>query len=160
MIPVARHQGKTQKCNKHQGTTCETKLASEAKCETIITNKKIPRLWSAQVSGRLTGNGSAPSWMTKPSIRCVRMWDLTIAWAALASSVVCCLLLLLLLLPVPFPEVMTGATAATLHSQLATQEQIQSLGPSCYPSTIPSFTSFPFCQAAAAQTLKARHAAV
>lgn len=31
-------------------------------------------------SHELTGNGSAPSWMTKPSMRCVRTLGLTTAW--------------------------------------------------------------------------------
>lgn len=78
---------------------------------------------------RLTGNGSAPSWMTKPSIRWVRMWDLTIAWAALLSPLCwlppppLLLLLLLLLLPFPFPEVMTGAMAATPLSTVNTSDK-------------------------------------
>lgn len=54
----------------------------------------------------LTGKGSEPSWITKPSIRWVRMWDLTKAWAGLLSP------LCWLLLVFPFPEVMTGAVAA------------------------------------------------
>lgn len=53
----------------------------------------------------LTGNGSAPSWMINPSIKCVRMWALTKAWAGLLSP------LCWLLLVFPFPEVMTGAQA-------------------------------------------------
>lgn len=51
----------------------------------------------------LTGKGSAPSWITKPSMRWVRMWDLTMAWAGLLSP------LFWVLLVFPFPEVMTGA---------------------------------------------------
>lgn len=56
----------------------------------------------------LTGKGSAPSWITKPSIRWVRMWDLTKAWAGLLSP------LCWLLLVFPLPEVMTGAMTAPL----------------------------------------------
>lgn len=66
----------------------------------------------------LTGKGSAPSWITKPSIRWVRMWDLTRAWAGLLST------LRWLLLLFPFPEVMTGAVVAPhLSTQAAGQTQ-------------------------------------
>ncbi len=66
----------------------------------------------------LTGKGSAPSWITKPSIRWVRMSDLTKAWAGLLSP------LCWLLLVFPFPEVMTGAMAAPhLSTQAAWQTQ-------------------------------------
>lgn len=66
----------------------------------------------------LTGKGSAPSWITKPSIRWVRIWDLTRAWAGLLSP------LCWLLLVFPFPEVMTGATATPhLSTQAAWQTQ-------------------------------------
>lgn len=34
----------------------------------------------------LTGKGSAPSWMTKPSIRCVSTWGLTTACGGGALS--------------------------------------------------------------------------
>lgn len=34
----------------------------------------------------LTGKGSAPSWMTKPSMRCVRTFGLTTAWGGGALS--------------------------------------------------------------------------
>lgn len=54
----------------------------------------------------LTGKGSAPSWITKPSIRWVRMWDPSNAWAGLLSP------LCWLLSVFPFPEVMAGAQAA------------------------------------------------
>lgn len=37
-------------------------------------------------SCELTGNGSAPSWMTKPSMRCVRTLGLTTAWGGGALS--------------------------------------------------------------------------
>lgn len=70
----------------------------------------------------LTGKGSAPSWMTKPSIRWVRMWALTKAWAGLLS------LLCWLLLVFPFPEVMTGAQAAPYLSTQAAQQTQKRVG--------------------------------
>lgn len=67
----------------------------------------------------LTGKGSAPSWITKPSMRCVRMWDLSTAWAGLLSP------LCWLLLVFPLPEVMTGAQAAPhLSTQAAWKPQL------------------------------------
>lgn len=64
----------------------------------------------------LTGKGSAPSWITKPSMRWVRTWGATTACAALLSP------LCWLLLVFPFPEVMTGAQAAPhLSTQAAWQ---------------------------------------
>lgn len=40
--------------------------------------------------GVLTGKGSAPSWMTKPSMRWVRTWGLTTAWGTGALSLSPC----------------------------------------------------------------------
>lgn len=37
-------------------------------------------------SSELTGNGSAPSWITKPSMRCVKTLGLTTAWGGGALS--------------------------------------------------------------------------
>lgn len=77
----------------------------------------------------LTGKGSAPSWMTKPSIRWVRMWDLTRAWAGLLSTL--CWLLF------PFPEVMTGAQAAPHLSTQAAWQTHEMLA-TCTWETVPN----------------------
>lgn len=71
-----------------------------------------------QTRGPLTGKGLAPSWITNPSIRWVRMWDLTRVWARLRCP------LCWLLCAFPFPGVMTGAMAAPcLSTQAAGQNQ-------------------------------------
>lgn len=44
------------------------------------------RTWSYVLCVVLTGKGSAPSWMTKPSMRCVRTFGLTTAWGGGALS--------------------------------------------------------------------------
>lgn len=69
----------------------------------------------------LTGKGSAPSWIMKPSMRWVRMWDLTMAWAGLLSP------LFWVLLVFPFPEVMTGAQGTPHLSTGATWQTQQVL---------------------------------
>lgn len=54
-----------------------------------------------------TGNGSAPSWMTKPSMTCVRTWGLTMAWGGLFSPF-CGALPVTVGASLSFPEVMAG----------------------------------------------------
>lgn len=54
-----------------------------------------------------TGNGSAPSWMTKPSMTCVRTWGLTMAWGGLFSPF-CGVLPVTVGASFSFPEVMAG----------------------------------------------------
>lgn len=54
-----------------------------------------------------TGNGSAPSWMTKPSMTCVRTWGLTMAWGGLFSPF-CGVLPVTVGASLSFPEVMSG----------------------------------------------------
>lgn len=54
-----------------------------------------------------TGNGSAPSWMTKPSMTCVRTWGLTMAWGGLFSPF-CGVLPVTVGDSLSFPEVMAG----------------------------------------------------
>lgn len=54
-----------------------------------------------------TGNGSAPSWMTKPSITCVRTWGFTMACGGLFSPF-CGVLPVTVGASLVFPEVMAG----------------------------------------------------
>lgn len=58
-----------------------------------------------------TGNGSAPSWMTNPSITCVRIWGFTMAWGGLFSPL-CGAAPATVEAELPFPEVMPGALAS------------------------------------------------
>lgn len=62
-----------------------------------------------------TGNGSAPSWMTKPSMTCVRTWGLTMAWGGLFSPF-CGVLPVTVGASLSFPEVMArgGVAGAAL----------------------------------------------
>lgn len=59
-----------------------------------------------------TGNGSAPSWMTKPSMTCVRTWGLTMAWGGLFSPF-CGVLPVTVGTSLSFPEVMAGGGVPT-----------------------------------------------
>lgn len=54
-----------------------------------------------------TGNGSAPSWMTKPSMTCVRTWGLTMACGGLFSPF-CGVLPVTVGASPSVPEVMAG----------------------------------------------------
>lgn len=54
-----------------------------------------------------TGNGSAPSWMTKPSMTCVRTWGFTMACGGLFSPF-CGVLPVTVGASLSFPEVMVG----------------------------------------------------
>lgn len=63
--------------------------------------------WSWHRALTHTGNGSAPSWMTKPSMTCVRTWGLTMAWGGLFSPF-CGVLPVTVGASLSFPEVMAG----------------------------------------------------
>lgn len=76
--------------------------------KTTSTRLRLPPKW---VPLTHTGNGSAPSWMTKPSITCVRTCGLTMAWGGLLSPL-CGATAVTPGASLSFPEVMGGGGLA------------------------------------------------
>lgn len=85
--PFSERPTKAKSLSLRSPATCLIKynISCKEPCVQCISNSRSDSKLICVITA-LTGKGSAPSWITKPSMRWVRTWGLTTAWGTGALS--------------------------------------------------------------------------